>query len=190
MKRDLTPQVEAEAGRDVVEPFFALFGDFPSGAVRLWSGLGEITFGGNTYEGVGEFLGLGEFEESIDGAAARGISVTLSGIPAEEFNAVMLDGYHGRTAELYVGFIDGDVGAVVTDPYLFFKGVMDTDAVDDDGETTTVKIRSENRGADLLRPREYRYTQESQHTLQGSTADKGLEFVQALQEAVIEWGQQ
>ena len=65
---------------------------------------------------------------------------------------------------------------------------MDTDTVKEDGKTTSIVLRVENRIVDLLRSREHRYTLEGQHTLKGATTDDGLEFMPAMVESQIEWG--
>lgn len=173
---------------DVVAPFVAFYGDFPSAPVRIWSGVGTLTFGGNNYSGMGEFLSADVVQEAIDGAAA-GISVTLSGIPSGVFDPVTIDHYHGRAATMYLGCFNPDTGSVLADPITLFAGSMDSDEVKDDGSTSTVTIRAEHRLADLLRKRNYRYTQESHHALRGATTDLGFEFVPSLQESQIQWGQ-
>jgi hypothetical protein len=57
-ERTLTAAVKDATSSQVVAPFFAVAADFPSGMVRIWAGVGELTFDSNTYEGVGEFLGI------------------------------------------------------------------------------------------------------------------------------------
>lgn len=189
-ERDITGLVKAESAKDTLAPFFAVHADFPSGAIRIWTGAGEIEFGGHTYQGVGEFLSIELAAESID-TAAQGVSATLSGIPTGILDPVTLDEYQGQTAELYFGYLDTDQDNLQTiaDPVLLFTGQMDTDEVRDDGRNAQVTIHAEHRLSDHLRRREWRYTQESQHALQGSTADKGLEFIPTLVEAQIQWGE-
>lgn len=187
-ERNITNDLKSATGADRVAPFVAFFGDFPIGNVRIWTGMGDLVFGGNTYLGMGEFLAADVVPESIDGSA-EGISVTLSGIPSLVLDAVTIDNYHGRAATMYLGCLDVETGAVISDPVTLFSGFMDSDEVKDDGATSTVTIRAEHRLSDLLRRREYRYTLKSQHALRGATTDLGLEFIPTLQEAQIQWGQ-
>lgn len=185
-ERTLTNPMKAEMERDVLSPFLAVFGDFPSGPVRFWSGGGELSFGGHVYEGVGDFMSLGEIQETVE-TAARGISVSLSGIPKESLDIAELDEYQGRDAYLYLGCLNSS-GGVVSEPYLLFRGTMDTDTVRDNGKTASIKINAENRLATLLIKREYRATEESHHTLQGASTDRFFQFVASLQDVQIQWG--
>tara|TARA_A100001037_G_scaffold95932_2_gene87350 strand:- start:1337 stop:1960 length:624 start_codon:yes stop_codon:yes gene_type:complete len=186
-ERTLTDAVKTAAASEVVAPFFAVSADFPSGTVKIWAGVGELTFGGNTYEGVGEFLAIEAITETVD-SGSNGVALTLSGIPSEVRNPIFEDAYQGNSAEVIMGCFDPNTGEIIDDPITIFKGHLDSDTVTENGTTQQIKLRVENRLVDLLRAREYRYTLEGQHQLQGATTDKGLEFMPALQETDIEWG--
>ncbi len=186
-ERTLTEAVKVAAASEVVAPFFAVSAAFPSGTVRIWAGVGELTISGNTYEGVGEFLTIEAITETVDGGS-NGVALTLSGIPSEVRNPIFEDKYQGNEAEVIMGVFQPGDGSIISDPITIFKGHLDSDTVKEDGKTQTITLRVENRIVDLLRPREYRYTLEGQHALKGATSDMGLEFMPALQETQIDWG--
>jgi len=62
-------------------------------------------------------------------------------------------------------------------------------SVNDDGQEATIIMTAENKLVDFRRPRETRYTHEEQQNLYPvSPFDLGLEFVNAIQEKQIYWG--
>ena len=79
MTRTLTNTIISELDNDTVRPFFAVKLEFPSGTLRLWTGLFDITISSETYTGVGSFLGISSVEESEE-LKATGLELTLSGI--------------------------------------------------------------------------------------------------------------
>jgi len=66
---------------------------------------------------------------------------------------------------------------------------MDHDTVSDDGQEVSVTIQLESPLSDQRKARAFRYTHEDQQTLYPTAGDKGLEFVAALQNIQIRWGQ-
>ena len=63
--------------------------------------------------------------------------------------------------------------------------------IDEGPETCTVTLTVENRLVDLERPRVLRFTDQSQQSRLsglGVTTDKGLQFVDSLQNKVVAWG--
>jgi hypothetical protein len=63
---------------------------------------------------------------------------------------------------------------------------MDVMSINDDGQNATIGMTAENKLVDFRRPREVRYTDEEQKNLY--PLDKGLEFVNSIQEKEIYWG--
>jgi hypothetical protein len=59
-------------------------------------------------------------------------------------------------------------------------------SINDDGQNATIIMSAENRLVDFRRPREVRYTHEEQTNLH--PGDLGLEFVTAIQEKQVYWG--
>jgi hypothetical protein len=185
MARDLTAGMTSAIVAPVVAPVFLFFADFPSGAVRAWTGFGNLTFDGDTYIGVGDFGGVERVDESTD-LRANGCRFTLSGIPSSLLSAALADDYQGRTCSLFLGVLDLSSGALIADPYQVFSGRMDVMTIEDGADTASIGLDAENRLIDLYRPRETRYTNEEQQTL--FAGDVGLEYVTGLQEKPINWG--
>jgi hypothetical protein len=184
MSRTITPAVLAELAAGVVRPAIFVESQFPSGYLRLWSGLGEITWGGRTWAGAGTLLNVGAIEETTD-VVATGTTVTLSGIPTDLVSACINDARQGLPGQIYLGFLTA-AGAVIADPVLAFAGRLDVPTIMDGAERCEIQITYESRLIDLNRAREWRYTHESQQQI--SPGDRGFEYVAGLQEREIRWG--
>lgn len=183
MSRNLTSAVQTQLAASELEPFFAIKLNFDSGALRLWTGYGEITVASETYTGGGQFLGISPVEETVE-VAARGVTMSLNGIDASLISYALTENYQTRSAKVYLGVISS--GAVVADPYLIFDGRMDVMTIDDNGETANIAMTAESRLIDLERPKLRRYTSDDQKLQHPN--DTGFDFVASLQEKEIAWG--
>lgn len=182
--RDLTSGVQTAIIADQVNPILFFEGEFASGFVRVWSGIGEISWNSYTWQGIGTLGGVGAIHESSD-IQANGVTVTFSGIPSDLISLTLDDVVQGKLGKIYFGFMDAN-NAIIADPALMFEGRLDIPAIEENGDTATIQITYESRLIDLQKPRERRYTNEDQQ-LQYS-GDLGFEFVPALQEQQINWG--
>lgn len=183
-KRALTTGLETETLAAKINVLLLGFFDFASGAVRVWNGYGQLSWGGNTYEGLGEFVSVSAIEEAVD-LAARGVTFQLTGVPSSLIALVLADAYQGREASLWMGAMS-DAGAVVVDPFKIFSGRMDVMEIMDTGDTSIITLNAENRLIDLRRIRESRYTDAEQQRLY--PGDRGCEYVAGLQDKQLPWG--
>lgn len=184
MSRGATTAFKTAAAAGKVSPALIAALDFSSGFVRVWSGIGNLSWGGNTYTGIGDLGGVSPVQESAE-VRSSGLEFTLNGIPSSMVTKILADGYRGRPAKLWLGLFDSS-SALIADPLLLFSGRMDQCSLEDSGETASIKIAVESRLVDLQRPRERRYTDEDQQSL--FAGDLGLEFVAGMQDKEILWG--
>ncbi len=168
----------------MVRPALLLFADFPSGALRCWTGYGDLSWSGNTYAGVGDMIAVEAYEETTDTRSA-GMSFTASGIDSSMLSDLIADDYQGRRCDVHLAMMDG--AAVVDDPVLLFRGFLDSDNISEDGQTATVNVKAEHRIVDILKSRTYYYTPEDQNALHPSASDKGFDFIAALQSKELIW---
>lgn len=166
---------------DELTAFMAVELFFDSGTVRLWNGIGDLTFNSNTYSGTGQFLNISSIEESAE-IGAKGVTLGLSGVDPTILSYALNENYQYRDINIHVGTIDG--GVVST--YQIFSGRMDVMTIEEQGETCSISVSAENRLIDLERPRVRRYTSEDQKAIYPN--DKGFDFVNSIQEAEIQWG--
>jgi hypothetical protein len=174
----------AETEKPVVRPILLAWLDFVSGTKRLWSGIGNLIWDGQTWEGTGDFGRVSSIEETIELRAA-GMALQLSGVDTDDLTEVIAEPIQGRRAKVYIGFRDANF-QLVSDPIVIFDGRMDTIEIVDGGSTATITMNVENRLRDLDRARVRRYTDACQQSRY--PGDKGLEYVPSLQEIDIPWG--
>jgi hypothetical protein len=184
--RSLSAGMVTEVSASQLSPILLASFSF-STPVRLWSGYGTITVGSVTYQGIGTLGTISPVEETTD-LAARGINFQLSGVPAAYVSLALTENYQGKECSVLFGALDA-TGALVSSPVTIFAGRMDIMSINDDGQESTIIMTAENKLVDFRRPREVRYTHEEQQNLYPvSPPDLGLEFVNAIQEKQIYWG--
>ena len=190
-----------------IQPLFAVQLMLDAQPLYFWTGLGDLTIDGITYVGTGQFLAISEMEETAE-IAAKGAVITLSGIPSELLSLAISTPYQGRLCKILFGAINankqylkqenGDFvlteagGKIdVTDgddtPAInLFTGYIDKMDIDEGPETSTIAMSIESRLIDLERPRIFRFSDQNQKTRYPT--DKGLEFVEDLQDKQFNWG--
>lgn len=203
--RDLTQSTIDSLDDDVLYPFFAVEMLFDGEqTLRLWTGYGTLNYQGQSWYGTGSMLQVDSVEETTE-IAARGASLTLSGIPQEVLSLALSEPYQGRKANIYLGnfskglvllessdfilFEDGsrvELEAGTTNLSQIFSGYMDQMNIEEAPDTCTVQLTLENKLVDLERARVARFTSAYQKSLY--SGDLGLDFVESLQDKEIVWG--
>ena len=188
MSRTLTSGMLGVTTADVVRPAYFVRMVFDSGespnVLNLWSGVGDLAYGGNTYTGVGDLLSISSVAESSD-ISATGINVAITGIKSSFIVIAKDHEYQGRPLGVSLGAFDAN-GALIADPLIVFSGFMDTMTIAESGSTSTITISVENKLIAFERSRVRRYTAEDQKI--DHPTDKGFEFVTAIVEKEIIWG--
>lgn len=90
MSRTMTPAFAEALAADDLRPALLFEGDFATGVVRLWSGLGPLVWDGRTWQGTGTLIGIAPIEETGD-IIASGSAVALSGVPADLVQLVIAE---------------------------------------------------------------------------------------------------
>lgn len=165
---------------DVIQPFYAFEALFDSQPLRIWTGTGNKTIGGETYIGTGALLSIEGLVEAAD-LSANNCTVTLSGIPTEVVYYAISEPYQGRVANVYLG-LDGVA------PIEVFGGYMDVMAIEDGGDSSTISVTIESRLVELERIKPFRYTSESHRSRYSS--DTFFSYVSKIQDKKIAWGPQ
>jgi hypothetical protein len=184
MSRNLPAAFSAALSDPNVAPILFFEGQFATGFVRFWTGTGTVEWSGREWTGGGNLLGISPMDE-VSGVIASGAVVSLSGVPTSLVQVAIDEARQGMPGRAWFGLMNPD-GSIIADPAQMFAGRMDVPNIEANGETVTITIAYENRLIDMDRPREFRYTDQSQKL--NFPADRGFEFVTALQEAEIVWG--
>jgi hypothetical protein len=168
-----------------VRPFLLMQFTSTVATVRYWSGYGTLTTGGYNWLGTGDLISISPIEEN-DTLTAAGITVKLSGVGIGPVTQALAELRTGQPGLLKLGLFDSS-NVVIADPKTLFRGKLDAVAIDDkDPANPALLLSFENQLIDLKRPREWRFTNQSQEILY--PGDRGFRFVEALQEKVLTWG--
>jgi hypothetical protein len=110
---------------EVVEPIIMAYIDFPTANAEqkyMHTGLGIIDALGQQWFGIGDLGTISTPKESIDLKPTR-VSVTVSPVVRDVLYDVLNSDIKGRTAELYVAFLDEE-GAIAGGPHILVKGTL------------------------------------------------------------------
>ena len=181
MSRDLAAETITDINSSVVEPFFAVEMFFSSTTVRMWTGTSALTgVDGRVWLGSGSLLNISTIEETQD-MSVKGARISFSGIPSANLSLALTEPYQGRVCNIYFGTVSGTV-----DFNLLFSGYMDQMNIVEASDTATIEMLVENKLIDLERARVARFTSGYQKSLYPD--DKGLDFIEDLQDKKIPWG--
>ena len=184
MSRDMQAANLAAISQQDVRVIGFFEGEFASGTVRLWTGVGDFEWDGKTWAGAGTLLGFSSIEETND-IVASGISVSLSGVPVDLVSIAIRDAEQNAPGTIWIGFMSDD-WQLLADPEIIFSGLLDVPTIEDSSDTCTVTVSYESQLIDLQRAREWRYTNESQQVLH--PGDRGFEYVAGIQNKTVTWG--
>ena len=139
--------------------------------ILFWSGVGVLSWGGDTYEGVGGMARITSVrEQSL--LQATGTVFELSGIPSYNLAQALGAQYQDKIAQLWLALL---------------QGRTDVMSVREDGDASTISVSAENRLIDLERTRVRYYTDRDQKEL--FPGDDGFEFVAAINDgSEFVWG--
>jgi hypothetical protein len=102
MSRTVPAAILSALAGESVELFYAIELNFSTAPVRLWTGFGNRTIGGQTYAGAGTLLSISGIEEVAD-LSAKGITLTLSGVDVSLVSLALQEPYQGRSARVLFG---------------------------------------------------------------------------------------
>lgn len=173
MARALTAPMIAALTAPSAQPVFFYEGIFVGFTLRLWSGLGDISWNGETWLGNGWFRGFQGVEEDND-LGSTGMEIALAGVPQSLISTILGAIQQNAAGKLWIGALDSS-GNIIADPYLMFVGRLDVPTVDDQTSGPIIQISYESHLVDLDRSKEYRYTSESQRIF--NATDRGFEYV-------------
>lgn len=94
----------------------------------------SFTFGGDTYDGLGQLLSVGNTEDNLR-AAPNELTIGISGIPSQNINDILDNAVKGSVCEVYRGFFNPETGALLSfggNPAGKFRGVVSNYDITDD----------------------------------------------------------
>lgn len=183
MARDLHPDTQEAMSGAKLFPILLVQLMFASGAFRMWTGIGDITWNAATWSGLGTLGAIGPVEETSE-LRSVGLDLELSGIPVEVIDIALADEWQSREATIYYAVLDEE-GRFVGEPFELFSGLMDQ-MQSVEGSVSSIRLTCESDEIDLERTKVRRYTPEDQRA--EYPGDKFCDAVAAVQEVDVKWG--
>ena len=186
MARTIGSTFSTQLSSTQTRPFYAVEFLYTQ-ILRIWTGNGEFNIGGNSYLGLGNLLSIGQVQESGE-TRASGIRIGATGMDSTILATSFAETQQGVVVNVYFGVLTttSNAQAIVDDPYQIFSGFVDTVTVSEEGETSSISFDIESKLISLEKPLDFRYTDQDQKFYFPN--DKGLEFVDDLQDKSVVWG--
>ena len=185
MSRGLSSGMLGAIASKQVSPIVFVQISFASGTVYLWSGIGPISWNSQIWTGVGKLGKISAIAETATGTA-KGVTLTLSGIPADLLSDVLQEFQAQYMAFIWVGYLDSS-GNIIVSPEMRWAGKTDVAKLSEGGETSSLTITVESKLVDLGRARERHWTHQDQQI--DYPNDNGFLYVNGIQELSVCWGQ-
>jgi hypothetical protein len=182
--RSFSAGVLAAIASGTVRPVLFVEAQFQTGTVYIWSGIGTVSWNGQTWNGMGDLLRVAPIDETTSGQA-RGVTISLSGIPSGLLADVLVEVQAQQPVSLWIGYLDSS-GNVIADPELRWYGTIDLVKISEGEETSTIEVSVESKLIDLGRARERHWTNADQQMLY--PGDLGFYQLDGIQQVKITWG--
>lgn len=140
--RQTSPEAVAASQKPHVMPVTFVEFTVDSETVRLHNGIGEIEWGGNTWFGGGEMVGVSQMKETQQ-VSAFGFQVLISGLNSEVANIALAkqDLFWGETVTVYLGLMNE--GVLVADPDVAITGLIENFSLTE-GEDAAIALACES----------------------------------------------
>ena len=163
MPRDLHNDLDAALAADRKAVRFLADLDYADTPTRAWTGLGNITWDGKTFVGVGNMAGMSEASERVRPQAGE-LQLTLNGVPLEQrLLAAAPQLYRGRRGTIYMALMTLDnPSTFIGEPFPWYAGLMDVMVTRETADTATIAVTIVDDLIDLKRPRVLYFTSEDQ----------------------------
>lgn len=182
-ERGFSATIENALGSTEVHGAFLVYLNWPSGAARFWSGMGQLSWNGFTWSGVGTLGAIDKIADSIE-KTDIGVELSLNYLDDGVRNEVNTNDPTGRDASIYIAIVD-PATRTVTDAYELFAGYIDQVDMEDGGASGRIIVRLASELALLNRSTYYTLTHAHQQQL--FPGDLGMQFASRMDE-VIMWG--
>jgi hypothetical protein len=188
MGRGLTTDTVNALSAQRVLPAVFLYASFLDGEVRVWNGIGNISWLGHTWLGLGQAGGecLGSISAMSEDSSvtAQGVTISLCGVDPTMLGHALTAVQQGLPCRIWVNLFNDDLEMIGT--VLTYGGLIDQPTIQEGANGCTIAISVESRLSDLQRAQTRRWTDQEQR--QRHPADTGFSFVNTLQLWAAAWG--
>jgi hypothetical protein len=181
-ERAFPTALETALSSDTVSLAFLLFIDWPGDPLYTWSGVGTISWNGETWIGSGS---LGHIDKIADSLVKNdlGVELTLDYLNDDLRNEVVTTDPRGADASIYLALMAAD--GTVTEAYEICPDFVDEVEILDAGDKGAIKVRLASELSRLAQPLWYQLSDVHQKEL--FPGDKGCEFAARMDEQIL-WG--
>jgi hypothetical protein len=160
--------------------------DWPGGYVRVWTGVGSVSWNSYTWTGTGQLGSIDKIGDSLTSGDV-GVQLTFNYLDDSLRNAILGTDPVGRAADIWLATIDPATKVVTADATLdlLFPGFIDEVGIEDAGSTGAITVRLASELARLRRPTAWQLTDAHQQKI--FAGDKGCEFAPRMDEPIL-WG--
>ena len=182
MARSLTSAVKTELATNKLNPITLVYLGIGVGS-RFTDHYKDITYDSNTYTSSSLLLGISDIGESNE-VAVDSVTVAFTGADQTIISLLLNNDYMDKEAEIYKGFLDSSQ-ALIADPFLLFKGRIESFAIDEDANSSQVSVSIASHWSDFDKVKGRKTNTNSQQLFFAN--DVGFDFSsQSVQE--IKWG--
>jgi hypothetical protein len=118
--------------------------NFLSGTLYVNDGFGTLSWGGNSYQGLGDYGQIDAVQESTE-VVAKTLVMTLSGVSPSLVTSAMTENYQGRVVSLFAGLLDVNALSWIDNPELAWEGRMDYMNISIAQNAATIMMSCESR---------------------------------------------
>jgi hypothetical protein len=156
---------------------------FANSTEYIWTGLGPISWNGQTWTGVGDFGKLSTVTEDSN-LTAQGITLSLAGVRSALLTEATTEIKQGLPCQVWIVLMSA--AGVPVDSIGCFNGLMDGADIDEGPESSTITISVESRLSDLQRAQNHRLTDSDQR--QRFPSDDAFKWTAQLMDWNGAWG--
>jgi len=181
-ERAFPTALETALSADSVTLAFLLFIDWPGDPLYTWSGVGTISWNGQTWVGAGS---LGHMDKVADSLTKNdtGVELILDYLNDDLRNEIVTTDPRGSDASIYLALMASD--GTVTEAYEIYPGFVDEIEILDAGSSGAIKVRLASELSRLAKPVYFHLSDAHQKYL--FPGDKGMEFATKMDEPIF-WG--
>lgn len=158
--------------------------EFDDITLRLHTGIGDLSIGGNSYIGVGDIGRVNSSKEDDSGVSPLSVTLSLSGLNSDVLSG-SIDGARGRSGTLYFVVADTDGNEAVD---VLFNGRMDAAKISYGGNNgdNAISVTLVDELAEWSRAGVKRWTDESHKSRY--SGDRFFYAMAQLADSPIYWG--
>lgn len=168
---------------DIIRQFYLVELVFDSEPVYLATTPFDLNWNGRVWLGAGAVANISPYGDDIS-MSAKSVTLELCGVPMDKISDARSEKYRDRRATIYFGSFDDDLNIV--SPTVVYSGGMDSVIVTSGDGTATISVDVLSPLVEWEKAKSYRYTAEMQRGRFPN--DMGFEFVTAIQNQKLDWG--